>query len=554
MRRVIAGCAAAAALLLPVAPASAEPVTFHPAQYLDQTFPGGEPVVQVDTVHHTIVYSAHEGTTHIYRPGLPALETLNFFSAYRNQTKMWVSRDGGVTFKRIDFNGTGFATDPTRNTGFSDPDFAIDASGRIYNTGINLANDALFSSGDGGQTWDKGTIFCSSADRPWLAGGRPGQAWMSANTNLGGHEIFESTDGGNSCGTTGIKAPGGNGKLYYDHVRDVLIEPAQRSGQLGINVIKPGGTATFKGGVGGTSLYAHWPAIAQDGAGTVYLVWDTDERDSSAQSACGDAAPLPNTVKMVSTKDLGETWSAPVTIAAPTGRRVLWPWVAAGDAGKVSVVWYQTDKVADLACEGASLSIYHSTVLNADDPARRTMETIDAVGRPISVATSICQNGTLCVATGEDRRLGDFFTNAIDERGCAVIASGDTMIRDAVTGGERHVAAPLYVRQATGPRLIGAGDCSGRTTAAQPPAAGVPLPAARACFGKRRLTLRLRAPKGQRVKSFKVLVNGKRARVVRRNGRASAIVRLRKGRNTVRVIAVTAQGRRVVTVRRYRRC
>jgi hypothetical protein len=561
MRRVIAGCVAAASLLLAAAPASAEPVTFFGAQYLDQTFPGGEPVVQVDTVHHTIVYSAHEGTTHIYRPGLPAAETLNFFSEYRNQTKMWVSHDGGVSFKRIDFNGTGFATDPTKNTGFSDPDLAIDASGRIYNTGINLANDALFSSGDGGDTWDKGTIFCSSADRPWLAGGRKDQAWMSSNTNLGGHQVFESTDGGNSCGTSGIKAPGGNGKIYYDHVRDVLIEPAQTAGRLGINVIKPGGAATFKGGVEGTSLYAHWPAIAQDGAGTVYLVWDTDDRTSSAKSACGDDQPVPNTVKMISTRDLGETWSKPVTIAAPAGKRVFWPWVAAGDAGKVSIVWYQTDKVADLACEGASISIYHATVLNADDDARRTVETVDAVGRPISVATSICQNGTLCVATGEDRRLGDFFTNAIDERGCAVIASGDTMIKDADTGGERHVAAPLYIRQATGPRLIGTGDCSARAGAQtpgaggkQPPGSGVPLPSRRSCVAQRRFQLRLRAPKGQRVKSYKVLVNGKRARVVRRHGRRYAIVRLRPGTNTVKVTALTAQGRRVVTVRRYRRC
>ena len=38
---------------------------------------------------------------------------------------------------------------------------------------------------------------------------------------------------------------------------------------------------------------------------------------------------------LVSTKDLGATWSAPVKIAHP-GTRVFWPWIAAGDAGKVS--------------------------------------------------------------------------------------------------------------------------------------------------------------------------------------------------------------------------
>jgi hypothetical protein len=554
MVRTALVAAVLAALLLAV-PASAETTTFHPAQYIDETFPGGEPVVQVDTVHHTIVYSSHEGTTHIYRAGLPALETLNFFSEYRNQTKMWVSKDNGATFTRVDFNGTGFATDPTKNTGFSDPDFAIDEGGRIYNTGINLANDALFSSGDGGFTWDKGTVFCSSADRPWLAGGEKDRAWMSVNVNIGGHQIYESTDGGNSCGTSGVASPGGVGKIYYDHVNKVLIEPARAQGKLGINVIPPGGPSTFKPGPSG-NFYAHWPAIAQDGAGTVYLVWDTDDT-TEGSSPCGGDAPAPNSVRMAYTKDLGATWSEPITIAAPAGRRVFWPWVAAGDAGKLSIVWYQTDKLVDVACEPSKLSIYHATVLNADRNGR-SIETVDAVGRPISEAQDICQNGTTCVASGEDRRLGDFFTNAIDERGCAIIASGDTMLKDELTGGERHVAAPLFVRQATGPRLIGNGNCSGKASGpSSKPRTGVPLPSNRRCTSRRRFGIRLRAPEGQRLRSAKVYVNGKRVKVRRSGGRLRALVDLRglkKGRYTVKIVATTAQGRRVVSKRRYRTC
>ena len=59
----------------------------------------------------------------------------------------------------------------------------------------------------------------------------------------------------------------------------------------------------------------------------------------------------------------------------------------------------------------------------ARDTARRRSATVDAVGRPIA-DNNICQDGTTCVATGEDRRLGDFFTNAIDERGCVMVAHG----------------------------------------------------------------------------------------------------------------------------------
>ena len=558
MRRVIFAAVCAAVLALP-ATGSAEPLTFNAPQYVDQTFPGGEPVLQVDTVHHTIVYSSHEGTTHVYRNGV-GVETLSWLSEYRNQTKMWVSKDGGLNWTRLNFNGTGFTTDPTKNTGFSDPDFAEDAGGRIYNTGINLANDALFSSGDGGYTWDKGTVFCASGDRPWLAGGKPDEVFMGTNVNGGGHTIYHSTDGGNSCADT-IDSPDGVGKIYYDHTRDVLVEPAyQGGGTLGISVWHRGESQfTFHKAISDTSLYAHWPAIAIDGAGTVYLVWDTQASDANGN-------PLPNKVLMMSTKDLGETWSGPVTITAPTEAEVFWPWIAAGDAGKVSIVWYQTDRVTDVGTQPSKIFIYDANVLGADTNSPSITQT-NAGGRVISEAQQICQNGTTCVATGEDRRLGDFFTNAIDERGCVVIASGDTMKKDPVTGAERNVAAPIFIRQATGPRLIGAGNCSGNpdplppasgpTTARTPPGAGVPLPSNRRCTSVRRFRIRLRAPKGQTLASARVFVNGKRARVTRRGGRLTAIVDLRglrKRAYKIKIVAVTGQGRQVTSSRRYHTC
>src|SRR5215210_3719378 len=59
--RVLAVTFLAAAIFAPSAPA--DPLSFMPPQYIDESFPGGEPVLQVDTVHHSIVYSSHEGTT-----------------------------------------------------------------------------------------------------------------------------------------------------------------------------------------------------------------------------------------------------------------------------------------------------------------------------------------------------------------------------------------------------------------------------------------------------------------------------------------------------------
>ena len=72
---------------------------------------------------------------------------------------------------------------------------------------------------------------------------------------------------------------------------------------------------------------------------------------------------------------------------------------------------------------------------------------------------SICQAGTDCVANGKDRRLGDFFTNAIDRRGCLVIATGDTELTDPF-GNQLPTSRPLFMRQVSGQRLVGSGNCT----------------------------------------------------------------------------------------------
>ena len=164
--------------------------------------------------------------------------TFTFFTGYCNQVNMWLSHDGGRTWKSNDFGG-GFTTNPTQNAGFSDPDLAQDAGGRIYDTGIDLANDSVFSSADGGQTWDRGTPQCHDGDRPWLAGAGRDEVFMATNTAEGSlsHEIFRSTDGGQTCSIDGIPDAGtlpagtqytGNGKIYHDPIGD----RARGAGQL----------------------------------------------------------------------------------------------------------------------------------------------------------------------------------------------------------------------------------------------------------------------------------------------------------------------------------
>ncbi len=479
-----AGAAAQAPATAPVQPGFGTPV------YVDDELSGGEPGVISSSKTGTLVYSAHEGTSLIYRDGVAASPEgdKDFASNYRNQVNIWTSDDGGVNWHRTNWQDTGFSTDPTKNTGFSDPDLTQDAGGIIYDTGIDLANDSLFSSFDGGHTWDTGTPNCHNGDRPWLAGGSTGEVFLATNTTEDGHEVFHSTDAGQSCSQEGIADEGtvpdgrsysGDGKLYYDSgdvIEPILISqsssnPVEEGGQgqvgLGVSVLnnaaqayQPGSNAAFVPHVAvpQTTMKAHWPSITVDRAGTIYLVWDTDDRAPNTAGGCdGAETPQANSVKMTYSTDRGQTWSKPSTVAHP-GTTVLWPWVTSGNAGNVSVAWYQYDRVVDPDCATAgNVSVHAANIFGATSATPQVSE-VNASGRTVHQG-GICQGGTTCVATGQDRRLGDYFENSTDARGCVIIAASDTMLTDPATGGPLPTSRPLYIEQNSGRSLTGQ-DCS----------------------------------------------------------------------------------------------
>jgi hypothetical protein len=88
----------------------------------------------------------------------------------------------------------------------------------------------------------------------------------------------------------------------------------------------------------------------------------------------------------------------------------------------------------------------------------RRIAVTNASGRFIHQG-GICDSGTTCVATGQDRRLGDYFTNSVDRNGCVVIASGDTTVLDPISGGPRATSLPIFLRQISGPSLIAGKSC-----------------------------------------------------------------------------------------------
>jgi hypothetical protein len=436
------------------------PVGFGKPMYVDQTLAGGEPIVFYDRAHQTYIYSSHEGTTHTLHDGVggaPA-ETAGFASNYRNQVNIWTSRDGHK-WARVNLSGTGFEASPQNNTGFSDPDLTQDEGGRVYNTGIDLVNDALFSSADGGRTWDRGTLNCHEGDRPWLAGAHKNEVFLATDpSSENGHTIYRSTDGGTSCGSFGIGDYGngftGFGKLYYNHRNGSLIEPViygNNTAATAIGVaILPHASSAFNKQKGQfhqitvsptNDLLTHFPGMALDTKGNIDLTWADYPKTGR------------NSIWFASLSPSGKVIVKPHVIAHP-GTTVLWPWVVAGAPGNASVVWYQYDKVVpnpDNATTVGNVYVYQATLLGQGTRHAKKY-VVNASGRPVHQG-GICQGGTTCVVTGQDRRLGDYLTNAVDARGCVLIATGDTMKPDTATGKPRAWSLPLYIAQNAGPSL-----------------------------------------------------------------------------------------------------
>ena len=92
---------AAIAVALPGAgAASSTAPRFAPPVYVDQQLAGGEPEVFADALHGRLIYSAHEGTTHLYRDGITSSPwgDFAFVANYCNQVNTWTSPDGGVNW------------------------------------------------------------------------------------------------------------------------------------------------------------------------------------------------------------------------------------------------------------------------------------------------------------------------------------------------------------------------------------------------------------------------------------------------------------------------
>jgi hypothetical protein len=435
----------------PAPPAPPE-LKFAAPKYISETMAGGEPV-SIVAQDGSILVSTHAGTTHIYKDPSALPGSSDFGIGYTDQTLNFRSSDGGNTWNYIGLNGAPAGPHTLTSSGFSDPDYAMDSGGRIYNTEINLANDSVYSSSDDGQSFPVGNPVAGNGDRPWLTAQGPGEVFLYINS-LPLHYLQKSTDGGRTFSIVTRDFPA-TGKLQNDplNFENGLIGP------MGVNGITISGDdgVTWKSypgaKLGKSTQFFGTPAV--DKAGWVYTAAAGGYTGASDTKADGE-------VSFAYFNRATQKWnSKPITIPTPEGD-ALWPWTIAGDDGRVAVVWYQSlkGKPEEFYVYAAQTLNAHGTTVTCDDGSTKTYppqwSVANASGRPIH-AQKICLNGTNCNASsdfqGGDRRLGDFFTVNYDLNGRLFIAAADTRLANPL-GGPKPVSNPIFIKQADGAPML----------------------------------------------------------------------------------------------------
>lgn len=198
--------------------------------------------------------------------------------------------------------------------------------------------------------------------------------------------------------------------------------------------------------------------IAIDTSGNLYVVWAQSPVDGSGNINGA------TTVYLATSTDGGATWSSPINVSSHVGglQTNVFPWVAAGSAGRVDIVWLGTPTLGSCPSEpcGAGFingtwNVYMAQTLNAvangQPNASPTFTTTKVTEYPNHYGT-ICEFGIACT-TGGDRGLLDFIQVQADPSGAADVVWADGANND-FNGGETSAVID-FAQQTSGPGLYG---------------------------------------------------------------------------------------------------
>ena len=379
---------------------------------------------------------------------------------------VWRSDNGGGSFTYLGSYDGSF--------GGGDSDIVAAPDGTLYASGLYAACVAVARSSNRGESWVNNPAACTDgggfADRQWNDVDGNAAVYTGYGTLTQGL-VLQKSETTSPAVVNGPTTVVHEGDYQWPGVVDVnpvngnavmVWNTSGTSGgtidQIQINGVNRGGTRLFPAAktlatTTGDSFDSF--AVIDHGAdGTLYAVW-TERRPAVKETW----------TMLATSRDGGVTWGAPVHVDnAPT--TTVFPWVTAGDAGRVAVTYYGTDSTGSSAealdVKNAPWHVWSSfsTDFGATFTEYRTTTTELHRG-------SICTSGLSCPSGTRD--LLDFFETDLDRSGCLLTVYTDNS-RDVVTAtGARSSDAATriaVIRQSGGDGLRAGTTCAAATPTA----------------------------------------------------------------------------------------
>jgi len=387
----------------------------------------------------------------------------------------WYSDDDGYSWHFV--TGPEGVGSPTM-VGGGDSDIATAFGPQVYATGLTLANITLAASCAEGEdstfTFNPISVLSAPDDRQWIDTYEDSPAPFGAPSfvvtygNIGAGEIFFNQVQSPGC------APPVGGPDIDASMLDCQIGPDcyQWPGNVAVDETSGAAYVTYNtqgdpdnddiivtridGGAsrlatqadvvrnvaasGRPDTFDSFTVAAVDRAGNVYVVWS--ERHPASQTT--------DTMLAVS-KDRGATWTQPIKVNNGP-QTTTFPWIVAGDAGKIDIVYYGTSEKGfspETVPESSKWKVWLAQSLNALDPKPNFKEN-PATG--FIHQGSICTSGTGCASGTRD--LLDFFQVDVDSLGLANIAYTDNL-NGPPDGSDPHQELVYFVQQRGGKTLYG---------------------------------------------------------------------------------------------------
>lgn len=360
---------------------------------------------------------------------------------------LWKSLDGGRSFIPL---GTPIVRDSVVGVGGGDSHLDFDAENRLYFVDLSGACVTAAVSLDGGNTFPPertNQLVCASEQNPQAIG--DDRQWVGAFGDGIGYATFRNLLSGNfwmfKTADAGLTWDGGrrlgsvsqSGPFQMDkQKRQIAVttdDDTVRTGEaiLSYQIFFRGTnlrvfrTVDFDDGSPlvvddlsivdpGVSVSSVFPVLAVDRDGNLYAAW--------SQAAA--------TIFMATSTDFGETWSDPVQVSASAGTNIM-PWIEAGDAGRVDIVWYHGSLKGNPNDPDNEWDILLAQSLNALDAEPELQ--VAKVNQTVIHRGQICTGGLGCDLAGADRSFLEFPSVTIDRRGAAVATFNDNTNQIPVT-------------------------------------------------------------------------------------------------------------------------